>query len=133
MLNTKSLSSFVVCSDKGAETLKRIAKVLGSTNKQQTDTFSNQNSEVLESDPIDGGSAEITVDVNKDEELMKRTRDQYTDTLDALNTTGDDKTDDNNSSSFSLNPLKNEDMLIRELKVRLCVCFFFFFFFFFQN
>ena len=116
------MPSFVVCIlDKGEETLKRIAKVLGSTHKQHTDTFSNQSSEGLESDPIDGGSAVTTVDVNKDEEdLMKRTRDQDTDKLDDLNTTGDDKTDDKNSSSFSL---KNEDMLIKELKV--CLCFFF--------
>ena len=118
------MPSFVACfSEKGEETLKRIAKVLGSTHKQHTDTFSNQSSEVLESDPIDGGSALTTVDVNKDEEdLMKRTRDQDRDKLN-LNTTDDDKTDDKNSSSFSPNPLKNEDMLIKELKV--CLCFFF--------
>ena len=118
------MPSFVACIlDKGEETLKRIAKVLGSTHKQHTDTFSNQSSEVLESDPIDGGSALTTVDVNKDEDLMKRTRDQDTDKLDDLNTTGDDKTDDKNSSSFRPNPLKNEDMLIKELKV--CLYFFF--------
>ena len=75
-----------------------------------------------DTDKLDG-SAVTTVDVNKDEEdLMKRTRDQDTDKLD-LNTTDDDKTDDKNSSSFSPNPLKNEDMLIKELKV--CLCFFF--------
>ena len=65
-----------------------------------------------------------TVDVNKDEEdLMKRTRNQDTDKLDDLNRTSDEKTDDKNSSSFSPNPLKNENILIKELKV--CLCFFF--------
>ena len=75
---------------------------------------------MLESDPIDGGSA---VDAKKDEDFMIRTRDQDTDKLDDLNTTGDEKTDDNNSSSFGPNPLKNEDMLMKELKVGLCFFF----------
>ena len=78
----------------------------------------------------------MTVDVNTDEEdLVERTRGQDTDKLDNLKATGDEKTvsfdcvdsvldpEDNNSSSFNQNPLKNEDMLIKELKV--CSSFFF--------
>ena len=128
-------SNILLFPDKSDEILKRIVKVLGSSQKQQTVTLpnqesengSNQNANTSGEDTSSGVEEQI---LNTSEETISQhsdiisnvtgTSDQHTPDLDTVDSLID--ADSNTSCSMNLSSVENEDTLMTELKVCLIFC-----------
>ena len=121
--------------DKRDEILKRLVKVLGSSQKQQTDTLPNQESENGSNQKANTSGEDTSSGV--DEKILNTTEQtisHHSDIISNVTGTSDQQTpdldtvdslidaDSNTSCSMNLSSVENEDTLMAELKVCLIFC-----------